>query len=273
MGKEMKKGIKYLIFFALTLIVMLPFFWTLYAAFVKNDLDLNTKILQQGKYGFENFKYILSRGEIFIWLKNSVITVSAITAANLLINTMAGYALARFEFKGKKTIFTYITASMMIPAQVLVIPIFLIISKLGMINTYAGLIIPFMFNPFGVFLMRQHFLTFPKEIEEAASIDGLGAFMIFFKVCMPLAKNALMTQAILIFVWNWNSFILPSILVNRQDMFTLPLGMYQLTNTRYVTSITKSMAGAVLTLLPTIIFYLIFQKRLINNDMNSAVKG
>lgn len=273
MGKEVEKVIKYLIFFAITILVMLPFFWTIYAALVKNDLDINTNIIKQGKYGVENFIYILSRGEVFTWLKNSIITVSVITAANLLINSMAGYALARFEFKGRKAIFTYITASMMIPAQVLVIPIFLIISRLGLINTYAGLIVPFMFNPFGVFLMRQHFLTFPKEIEEAASIDGLGEFKIFFKICMPLAKNALMTQATLIFVWNWNSFILPSILVNRQEMFTLPLGMYQLTNTRYVTSITKSMAGAVLTLLPTIIFYLIFQRRLINNDMNSAVKG
>lgn len=228
MVKKISKGIRYSVFFAITILVMLPFFWTIYAALVKNDLDLNTNFMQQGKYGLENFIYILSRGEIFTWLKNSVFTVSIITAANLLINTMAGYALARFEFKGKKTIFTYITASMMIPAQVLVIPIFLIISKLGMINTYTGLIVPFMFNPFGVFLMRQHFLSFPKEIEEAAAIDGLGAFMIFFKVCMPLAKNALMTQATLIFVWNWNSFILPSILVNRPEMFTLPLGMYMM---------------------------------------------
>lgn len=273
MGKGIKKCLKYLFFFGITIVVLLPFFWTVYASLVSNDLDINTEVMQGGKYSLENFKYILSRGEIFTWLKNSIITVSVITVANLLINTMAGYALARFEFKGRRATFMYITAIMMIPAQVLVIPIFLIVSKMGLINTYAGLIIPFMFNPFGVFLMRQHFLVFPKEIEEAASIDGLGIFATFFRICLPLAKNALMTQAILIFVWNWNSFMLPSILVNQPDMFTLPLGMYQLTNTQYVTSITKSMAGAVLTLLPTIVFYLIFQKRLINSDMNSAVKG
>lgn len=273
MGKRLKGFFKYFIFFGISIVVLLPFFWTLYAAFVSNDLDINTEIFQSGKYSIDNFKYILSRGEIFTWLKNSAITVSIITISNLLINTMAGYALARFKFKGRKITFLYITAIMMIPAQVLVIPIFLIISKMGLINTYAGLIIPFMFNPFGVFLMRQHFLMFPKEIEEAAAIDGLGPFATFFRICIPLAKNALMTQAILIFVWNWNSFMLPSILVNQPDMFTLPLGMYQLTNTQYVTSITKSMAGAVLTLLPTIVFYLIFQKRLINSDLNSGVKG
>lgn len=268
------KGLgKYLVFFGISIVVLLPFFWTLYAAFVESDLDIGTELVKEGKYSLENFKYILSRGEIFIWLKNSAFTVSVITLANLLINTMAGYALARFNFRGRKVIFLYITAIMMIPAQVLIIPIFLIVSRMGLINTYAGLILPFMFNPFGAFLMRQHFLTFPKEIEEAALIDGLSPIATFFKICLPLAKNALMTQAILIFIWNWNSFMLPSILVNRPEMFTLPLGMYQITNTQYVTSVTKSMAGAVLTLLPTIVFYLIFQKRLINSNMNSGVKG
>lgn len=273
MSKRVAESLRYIIFFAISVVVLLPFFWTLYAAFVSNDLDINTELLKEGKYSIDNFKYILSKGDIFVWLKNSVITVSVITVANLLINTMAGYALARFEFRGRKAAFLYITAIMMIPAQVLVMPIFLIVSKMGLLNTYAGLIVPFVFNPFGVFLMRQHFLSFPREIEEAAAIDGLGPFSTFFKICMPLAKNALMTQAILIFVWNWNSFMLPSILVNQPEMFTLPLGMYQLTNTQYVTSVTKSMAGAVLTLLPTIAFYLVFQKRLINSDLNTGVKG
>lgn len=273
MTKNIIRFLKYVIFFGITLIVLLPFFWTLYAALVSNDLQINSEILEKGKYSLENFKYILSRGEVVTWFKNSVIVVSLITVMNLMINTMAGYSLARFEFKGRKVLFIYITAIMMIPAQVLVIPIFLIVSKMHLINTYAGLIIPFMFNPFGVFLMRQHFLSFPREIEEAAYIDGLGKFSTFVRICFPLAKNALMTQAIFIFVWNWNSFLLPSVLVNQPKMFTLPLGMYQLTNTQYVTSVTKSMAGAVLTLLPTVIFYLIFQKRLINSEMNSGVKG
>lgn len=271
--KKIKKTCIYLLFSFMAMIVLLPFFWTLYAAFVENDLDINTPVLEVGKYGLDNFKYILTKGNMLQWFCNSVLVVSAITIANLMINTMAGYSLARFTYKGNRVIFLYITAIMMIPAQVLIIPIFLVVGKMGLINSYLGLIIPFMFNPFGVFLMRQYFVTFPREIEEAAHIDGLGVYGTYFKLALPLAKNALMTQAILIFVWNWNSFMLPSILVNQPDKFTLPLGMYQITNTQYVTSVTKAMAGAVLTLLPTILFYLVFQKKLINSDLNTAVKG
>lgn len=272
MGK-IKGLFKYLVFFAISIVILLPFFWTVYSASIKNDLDIGTALLKQGKYGLDNFKYILTKGNMLIWFKNSIFVVSVITVANLLINSMAGYAIARFGFKGKKAVFLYVTGIMMIPAQVLIVPIFLVISKMRLINSYLALIIPFVFNPFGVFLMRQHFIGFPREIEEAAAIDGLGVFSTFFKMALPLAKNALMTQAILIFVWNWNSFMLPSILVNSPLKFTLPLGMYQITNTQYVTSITKAMAGATLTLLPTIIFFLIFQKKLMQSDMGSAIKG
>lgn len=270
---RIKKTLAYIILFAITLIILFPFFWTLYAASVTDDVFINSPIFQKGKYSLDNFLYILRRGEITTWFFNSLFVVTAITLANLLINTMAGYALARFEFKGKKAAFVYVTGIMMIPAQVLTIPIFLVVSKMNLLNTYAALILPFIFSPFGTFLMRQYFLGFPKEIEEAAKIDGMGEYATFFKLALPLSKNALMTQAIFIFLWNWNSFMLPSILVNRPEKFTLPLGIYQITNTQYTTSVTKSMAGATLSLIPTIVFYFIFQKKLINNEINSAVKG
>lgn len=271
--KVLGRILKYLIIFLLCFIVLLPFLWTLYAASVTNDLDLGSSLLKTDKYGIDNFIYILTKGDVWIWFKNSIFVVTVITALNLLINTMAGYALAQFRFKGRQIFFLYVTGIMMIPAQVLVIPIFLVSSNLGITNSYLGLILPFIYNPFGVFLMRQYFLSFPKEIVEAAEIDGLGVYSSFFHIVLPLAKNALMTQTILIFVWNWNSFMLPSTLVNDPALYTLPLGMYQITNTQYVTSVPKAMAGAALTLIPTIIFYLIFQKKLINSDMGTAVKG
>ncbi len=268
-----KQFLKYTLFFGVSIIVLLPFFWTLYAAFIENDLDLHTTIFDFSKYGFGNFLYILERGDIFIWVKNSVIVVFFITMLNLMINTMAGYSLARCNFRGKRISFMYIVGIMMIPPQVLVIPIFLVVSRLGLINTYLGLILPFVCNSFGVFLMRQFYLEFPRDLESAGYIDGLGPWGIFIKIALPLSKNALMTQAILIGIWNWNSFILPSILVNTPEKFTLPLGIYQITNTQFITSVTKSMAGAVMALIPTIIFYLIFQKKLINSDIGSGVKG
>src|SRR5665648_311432 len=192
LGNKIRVTIKYLGFFVLSFMVLLPFFWTLYAALVKNDLDLFSPITAFAKYGFDNFSYVLNKGDILVWMKNSAFVVSIITVANLLINTMAGYALARFRFIGRKSYFAYVTGIMMIPSQVLVIPIFLVISKMGFINTYAALILPFVYNPFGVFLMRQFFLDFPKEIEDAAKIDGLGSYATFFRIALPLAKNSLM---------------------------------------------------------------------------------
>lgn len=264
---------KYLVFAIFSIIILLPLFWTLYAAMIENDLFINSSVFQWDKYGFGNFVYITGKGDILVWLGNSAMVVTVITLANLLINSMAGYALARFPIKGKSIIFFYIIGIMMIPAQVLVIPLYLVIGKMGLINTYLALILPFIYNPFGVFLMRQFFLGFPKDIEDAARIDGLGTYGTYFRIVTPLSLNALLTQAIIIFVWNWNNFMLPSILVNTPDKFTIPLGIYQITNTQYTTSVTKSMAGAALALIPTVVFYIIFQKKLVNNNINSAIKG
>lgn len=271
--KKYKSILKYILLTGSALIVLLPLLWTLYASLVMDDLDINTALKNLSKYSIDNFIYILTKGKILTWFRNSAIVVVVITFFNLLFNSMAGYGLARFDFKFKKVIFFYILGTMMIPMQVLTIPIFLVVNKLNLINTLTGIIVPFLVNAFGVFLMKQFFETFPKDIEEAARIDGLGEFGTFFRVVLPLAKNAIMTQAIFIFVWNWNNFMIPSVIVTDSNKFTLPLGMYQLTNTQYVTSITKSMAGVTLTLLPTIIFYLIFQKKLIENSVSSGIKG
>lgn len=271
--RRVMKFLTYIPIILLSLVVLLPFFWTLYAALVTNDLDVNTSILEFNKYSIDNFRYILTKGDVLTWFKNSAIVVSVITVCNLVFNTMAGYALGRFEFKGKKIIFFYILGTMMIPMQVLIIPIFLVVNEMGLNNSLPGIIVPFLINSFGVFLMKQFFEEFPRDIEEAAKIDGLGIFGTFWRIAVPLAKNSIMTQAIFIFVWNWNNFMLPSVIVTDPSKFTLPLGMYQITNTQYVTSITKAMAGATLTLLPTIIFYLVFQNKLIENNVNAGIKG
>jgi len=270
--KIIKKILIYIVLIGLGLLAIAPFVWTLHTAFILEDLNINKGLLSPDKYGFANFVYIFTHSLVFRWTINSIVTTLIITVANLLFNSMAGYALARYEFRGKKIIFFYVLGTMMIPTQIIMIPIYLQISRFGMVDSYAGLIVPFLINPFGVFLMRQFYLGFTKEIEEAGKMDGLSNLGVFFQIALPLAKSAILTQAIFIFVWNWNSFTLPSIIVQSQEKFTLPLGIYQITNSQYIASVTKAMAATLITLLPTIVLYVVFQKYLVGSHVSSAVK-
>ncbi|MBB5173891.1 carbohydrate ABC transporter permease [Texcoconibacillus texcoconensis] len=269
----MKRPVFYMLLILTSLVMLLPFVWTLYASLVKNDMLVNHFPTSISEYGFENFMYIITQSHIATWYKNSLFVTITITVGNLLFNSMAGYSLARIKFPGSKILFFVTLGIMMVPIQILLIPIFIMMATAGWINTYLALIIPFLVNPFGVFLMRQFFVTFPKELEESAKVDGLNRISIFFRIALPLAKPALIAQAIFIFVWNWNSFPFPSILATEPEMYTLPVGIYQITNTAYTSSITASMAGVVLMTIPTIVFFMIFQKYFISSSIGSGIKG
>jgi multiple sugar transport system permease protein len=270
-------NVKSIIFYSILMItaavMLIPFLWTVYASFVKNDIDVGSFSMNPLKYGWDNFVYIFTQSQLANWYKNSIFITISITLGNLLFNTMAGYALARLRFPGNKFFFFFTLGIMMVPVQILLIPIFVMMAKADWINTYIALIVPFLVNPFGVFLMRQFFMDFPSELEEAAKMDGLSRIGIFFRIALPLAKPALIAQAIFIFVWNWNSFPFPSILATQPEMFTLPVGIYQITNTAFTSSITKSMAGVVLMTIPTLLFFIIFQKHFMKSSINTGIKG
>jgi multiple sugar transport system permease protein len=268
-----KRIIFYSVLIAVALVMLVPFFWSIYASLVRNDLDVPNFSLSIDKYGFNNYFYILTSSNVGRWYINSIIVTLVITASNLLLNSMAGYALARIRFIARTFFFLLTLGIMMVPVQIQLIPIFIMMVNLGWLDTYLALIIPFMVNPFGVFLMRQFYLQFPSELEDAARIDGLSRVGIFFRIAFPLAKPALVAQAIFIFVWNWNSFIFPSILVSSPKMFTLPVGIYQLSNTAYTASITKSMAGVVLMTIPTVLFFVIFQRYFVKGVTGAGIKG
>jgi len=184
---------------------------------------------------------------------------------------MAGYALARIDFPGKKTMFLGILAMMMIPGQVVMVPTYMVLSKLGWVNTYKGLTIPFLTSMFGVFLMRQFFLSVPKSLEEAAAIDGLGRFGTFFRIIMPTATTALTTQFILMFTGNWNSFLWPNLLTASEEMYTLPVGLNSFYG-QYFQMWDQVLAGAMLLSLPMILVFLIFQKNFIKGIASTGSK-
>jgi len=185
---------------------------------------------------------------------------------------MAGYSLARVKIPGQRILFLLTLGIMMIPPQILLIPTYILMIKFGWINTYLALIVPFMVNPFGVFLMRQFYINFPKELEDAAKIDGLSRIGIFFRIALPLSKAGLAAQAIIIFIWNWNSFMFPSVLVTDPKYYTLPLGIYQITRNTFVSSITKSMAGVVFMTIPVLIVFILFQRFFIRGISETGIK-
>lgn len=176
-----------------------------------------------------------------------------------MFNSMAGYALARLSFPGKKSIFMMILAVLMIPGQVTMIPNFLILKELGWLNTYQGMIVPAMVNATFIFMMRQFFINFPKELEEAAELDGLSKFGTFFKVVLPLAKPALAAQAIFVFMGFWNDFMRPLVVMSDTEMFTLTLGLNTFKG-QYISYWNYIMAASMVFTLPMLLLYAFFNK-------------
>ncbi len=207
----------------------------------------------------------------FIW--NSLKISAAITAAQLVTCSMAGYAFAHLRFRGARGLFPLLLTSLMMPVQVTIIPMFLLMSALNLIDTHWAVILPLATNAFGVFMMRQFFLTVPHELVEAARIDGASQFTIFWKVALPLAKPALAALAIITFTNTWNSYFLPLVFLNSWEKMTLPLGMFALSNVYGSGNVSVLMAAVALAICPVLILFLAAQRQIISGMIGSAIKG
>ena len=209
------------------------------------------------------------------WTVNSALVAVIITLGNVFFASLAGYALARIPFRGSRVAFLTILGTMMIPGIVLIIPMFIVLTTFGMINSYSGLIIPKMITAFGIFLMKQFFESVPKELEEAARIDGATQFQTFFRVVLPTARPALVALIIFSFQGAWNEFMHPLIVVTtNQDLYTLPLGLALLRGGMGQNLQWNSlMAGSMLTTVPMAILFFIFQRYFIEGISYSGIKG
>ena len=209
------------------------------------------------------------------WLVNSFFVAAVVTVSTVLLAALAGYAISRIKFPGSRAIFLAILGTMMVPGIVMLIPMFIILKSLGLIDTYGGLIVPKMVTAFGIFLMAQFFEAVPIEIEEASRMDGANRFRTFFQVVLPLARPAIVALIIFSFQGNWNEFMHPLIVITtNQDLYTLPLGLALLRgglgqNLQW----NALMAGSMLTALPMLIIFLIFQRYFIEGISYSGVKG
>ena len=262
---KQKNFFKYLLYGILIVYAVLtlyPFIWAFTASFkplkeiVSGDLSFIPK-----EFTTDAYAYIFGRSSLFSqWFINSVIISVIGTTVNIFLKTMAGYALARLSFPGRQRIFYGLLAMMMVPSQVLLIPNYLILVNLGLLDSFGALIIPAAINIGNIFMMRQFFVSFPKDIEEAASIDGLGRFQTFFKIVMPLAMPSIATQAVFTFMGFWNEFMKPMPYISTPTRYTLTLGLQTFQAKDGGVRWDHTMAASIITIIPIIAIYLIFNK-------------
>jgi len=219
-----------------------------------------------------HYANLLTRGGLARNLFNSAFLSIAVTLISLVINSMAGYAFAKYRFAGRDSLFKLLVASMIIPAQVTMLPLFLMLNKMGFINTYMGVIIPGMAGIFGIFLIRQFAMSIPDSLIEAARIDGASDFRIYWSVILPLCKPVLITLAVFTFMGTWNDFLWPLIVMTDDSMYTLPVALANL-SLEHVQDTELMMAGAVMTVAPVLVLFAAVQKYYINGIMAGSVKG
>ncbi len=255
------------------IITLAPFIWMVSAAFMPDGhANVYPPRFFPDVFTWEQFENLFSRLNIGRNFLNSLILAVSITFISIFFNSMAGYAFAKYRFKGKKSLFNLLLSSMVIPAQVTMLPLFLMLKSVGLINTYLAIIIPGMANMFGIFLIRQYALSIPDSLIEAARIDGATDFQIYRTVILPLCMPVLTTLAIFTFMMIWNDFLWPLIALTDKSMYTLPVALANLMG-EHTKDPELMMAGSMITIIPVLIVFLALQKYYIRGIMMGSVKG
>ncbi len=269
----MKKALLYSILILAAILCLLPFVWMISASLMANGhANVYPPRFLPDKVTFIQYKHLFSRLNVFRYFLNSVVVSVGVTIVSLFINSMAGYAFAKYRFAGEKSLFKLLLSFMIVPAQVTMLPLFLMLKYMGLINTYLAIIIPGMASVFGIFLIRQYLLAIPDSLIEAAKIDGANDFKIYFSLVLPLAKPILITLAIFTFMATWNDFLWPLIIMTNDSMYTLPVALANLMG-EHNQDTELMMASSVVTIIPVVLVFLSLQKYYIKGIMLGGVKG
>jgi putative chitobiose transport system permease protein len=264
-------------YFALAVVVFFtigPFLWLLSTSLKSASESIFTyppSFIPQS-ITFENFSRVFASQPFFTYLFNSALVALISVFLNLLLASLAAYPLARIPFKGRSFIFAVLLASMMLPFQLLMIPVYELAVMLGLQNTYLGLVLPHACTAFGIFFMRQAFLAIPVALEEAAMMEGVSRLKIWWYVLMPLVKPSLATLAVFSFIASWGDFLWPLIIIDQPGLFTLPLGVNRLAAT-FSLDWRLIAAGAIFSIIPILVFFTFTQRYFIEGAMKGAVKG
>lgn len=254
----------------LSLLSVFPILWMLSSAFKTRATVTDGKLLPND-FTWDNFGYVFTEVPFGRWLLNSFIMAAVITVAALFFHSMAAYALARLQFPGRDSIFAVIFSTLLITAPVILIPLFIIVRQLGMLDSYASLIIPLIFNAFGIFLLRQFYLGIPKELEEAAIVDGCGYWRVYFNVVLPLSRPILSALAVFFFLANWNQFAWPLVSTSSADLTVTQVGISTFTS-QYGANWNYILAAATVAVLPMLALFLIFQRQMVESIKTSGLK-
>ena len=221
----------------------------------------------------ENYRTLFGKGMFPRSFANSTFVAVVVTAANVTFCSMVGYALAKLKFRGKNLVFGLVMATLMVPGMVTLVPLFVLVANLGMVDTYPGLILPFLVTPFGVFLMRQFIIDLPDDLLDAGRIDGAGELRIFRQIILPLCGPGVATLGILTFLGSWNSFLWPLVVAQNQDHYTLPVALALFSKDQQtIPNYGLLLAGATVVVVPVLIVFLIFQRRFIEGIASTGIK-
>ncbi|NTW40438.1 MAG: carbohydrate ABC transporter permease [Cellulomonadaceae bacterium] len=223
-------------------------------------------------FTLDNFRELFSRLDFPQFFANSALVAVAVTLGNLVFCSMLGYAFAKIDFWGRDWLFRIVLGTLMIPGMVTLVPLFVLVSNLGMVNTYWGLILPFLAGPFGVFLMRQFIMGLPDELIDAGRVDGASELRIFAGIIMPLCRPALATLAILTFLASWNNFLWPLVVASTEDKYTLPVALALYSVGQNSTQYGLLLAGAVVVVVPVLILFLALQRYVVQGLATTGLK-
>ena len=263
----------HLVLLPIALVMVVPLAWMIVTSLQTLDETRHyPPSLLPGSAGLSNYSQVLQQAPFGRWFLNTLIVTVVVVAGNLLFCSLAGYAFARIKFFGREVAFVLILATLMVPFQVIIIPEFLIVRQLGMVDSLGALILPNLAGAFGIFLLRQFFRTLPIELEEAARIDGCSRIGVLFKIVLPLSGPALATLAVITFMWTWNDFLWPLITIYSAENMTLQLGLSTFQGA-HSTNTNLLMAASVLSTLPILVLFFAAQRYFIRGIATSGLKG
>ena len=267
----------WLIYLGLTFGIVLmvgPFLWMLLGAFKPQaELLVNPPTFLPKNPTTDNFTRLFDQLDFPRFFFNSTVVAVAVTLGNVLFCPMLGYALAKLKWRGKGLVMGLVLATLMVPAGITLIPNFVLMANLGLVNTYPGLILPFLVGPFGVFLTRQFMYGIPDELLEAARIDGANEWKIFWSIVLPITAPVLATLGILTFLGSWNSFLYPLVMAQEPAMYTLPVALATFATGQYQADHGMLMAGSVVLVLPVLIIFILFQRWITEGIATTGLKG
>lgn len=273
-NSKIPRIVLYIFLFVLCILMLAPFAWIISTSLrlPKDSFKLPPSFFPTS-FHIENYKEVFRIFPFAMVLFNSLKIAVTVVVVNTLISTMAGFAFARINFKGKNVLFMVLLSGMMIPAQAKLIPTYLVMSKMGLVGTHMSLILPAIISPLNIFFVRQYMMTIPASYEDAAYIDGAGRWKIYISIFLPMSKSVIVMTSLLTFLASWNDFINPLIFISKYEKMTIPLGIRTLSGAMGTGSVSVVLAGVTLSLIVPTLLYLFGQKHIMQSMVMSGLKS